>query len=90
MKIGHTKQVFAVIFLLAVLSPQLLDSTKALSFNYSDNFLSVFSVSSSSDVAKPGNTLTATITGRLSVTGQAVNFSYCIFRGCGFSTWESF
>jgi predicted nuclease with TOPRIM domain len=75
MNAKHTKQILTMVFIVVVLSPLALGpSTNAISFNYSDNFLSVLSVSSSADLAKPLDTILVNVTGRLAVTGQSVIF----------------
>ena len=75
MKITLTRQILVAAFILMVLSSMaLVQTTKALSFNYSDNFLSTFSVSSNIDIAKPGSSITATVTGQLAVNGQSTIF----------------
>ncbi len=73
MKTGNAKKTLvAILASLVLASIVLTPGVKALTFNYADNFLGSFTVNSTPDVTKPGNTVSANVTGVLKVSAQTV------------------
>ena len=72
MKTGHKKQLYIIIavtaFLISLLS---VPSTQALNFSSSDNSLNYLIVTGTPDLAKPGDTISVIITGKLAVASNA-------------------
>jgi len=71
----NKKQLIVSALAISVLASLVLaPSAKALSFNYSDSFLSYLTVSGSPDVTKPGSITTANVTGKLVAANQSAIF----------------
>ena len=76
-KEGHKKHIIMIIFATAILSTLVFTpSVQALSFNCSDNFVNYVTVSGSPDLAKPGDSITINVSGKLTLnaTSQADTF----------------
>ena len=71
----HKKQLIVSALAIVVLtSIAFAPASKALNFNFKDNFLSSITVSGNPDVTKPGGIVTANVTGKLVLANQSAIF----------------
>jgi predicted nuclease with TOPRIM domain len=71
----HKKQLIVSALAIVVLTSIVFaPASKALNFNFKDNFLSSITVSGNPDVTKPGGIVTANVTGRLFLANQSAIF----------------